>query len=299
MPAAQPSGPVTTQRHTDALRVGVVGLGAIGRGVTLSLLSSGTTPIVFDVRSDASDGIDGIPRPAASAAELARGCDVVLIAVFDEEQAREALAGPDGILAGALPGLVVVVLSTVSVPAVMEFGGLCAARGVGLLDCGVTPGDQAPHNGLVGLLGGPDEVVARALPVLNAFARAVVHCGPLGAGMTAKIARNLITYATWAAVDEAASLAVSGGVDLSTFLAALRETEAQHAQPLKVLEVRANGVAVPQERVDNAAQVASKDLAAATELAAMQHLSLPLTEAVKPLMRDVFAGGQHYSRGAE
>ncbi|OJZ76186.1 hypothetical protein BRW65_01810 [Mycobacterium paraffinicum] len=274
----------------------MVGLGAIGTGIVVSLLRSGRTPLVFDVRPDAADGIEGISQQEASAAELARGCDVVLLAVFDEEQARHALAGPGGILAGALPGSIVVVLSTVPVAAVKEFHTMCAAHDVALLDCGVTPGDQAAHNGLVGLLGGPDHIVARALPVLKDFARAIVHCGPVGAGMTAKIARNLITYATWAAVDEAADLAVAGGVDLPTFLEALRETEAEHAQPLKMLEVRTFPVAVPQDRIANAINVATKDLDAATALAAARGVATPLTEAVKPLMGGVFAGRRPAAR---
>lgn len=275
--------------HTDGLRAGVVGLGAIGRGVALSLLASGRTPHVYDIKSDAADGLKGIPRLEVSAAELARKCDVALVAVFNEEQAREALLGPDGLLAGARPGLIVVLLSTVSVPTVVALERQCAARNVALLDCGVTPGDQAPLNGIVGLLGGPDDVVKRAMPILQDFARAIVHCGSTGAGMTVKIVRNLITYATWAAVDEAATIAAAAGIEPATLFAALQETEAQHAQTLKMLAVRASGARVPQERLDNAVNVASKDLHAATSLATEHGRSAPLTEAIKPLMHNVFA----------
>ena len=56
------------------------------------------------------------------------------------------------------------------------------------------------------------------LPVLEAFSKAVVHCGPLGAGMTTKLARNAITYSMWAAVREATALADAGGVAPSTLL---------------------------------------------------------------------------------
>ena len=73
----------------------------------------------------------------------------------------------------------------------------------------MTGGTVAAKNGLVTMVGGPDEAVQRALPVLEAFSKNVVHCGPLGAGMATKLARNAITYAMWAAVREATSLAAS------------------------------------------------------------------------------------------
>ena len=273
----------------ERLQAGVVGLGAIGLGVSLSLLRSGRTPVVFDIRAGAGDPLHGRVDQAPSGADLARACDVVLVAVLDESQVREVIMGPEGILAGARPGLIVVLLSTVAVPVVHEIAGVCAAHGVHLLDCGVTPGHEAPNNNLVGFLGGYDDVVARALPVLKDFARAIVHCGPLGSGMTVKIARNVVSYCAWAAVDEAVNLAAAAGIPPATMFAALREADAQHPQYLKNLEVRVSDVDVPPERVANALLTAAKDLRAATDLAAARGIDLPLTQLTKPLIRNVFA----------
>lgn len=288
MPAPQQDRP-TADTAPEGQRVGVVGLGAIGLGVSRSLARSGRTPAVFDIRPEAADALDGIANQLASAAELALLCDVVLIAVLDETQAHDALTGPEGILAGARPGLIAVLLSTIPVPAVHRLAGICAGRGVHVLDCGVTPGHEAPNNNLVGFVGGPDDIVGQAMPVLEGFARAIVHCGPLGSGMTVKIARNMISYCTWSAVDEAVNLAGAAGVPAATMLAALREADAEHPQYLKNLEVRASRVPVARERVENALVTAAKDLAAATDLAAAHGMDLPLTELTKPLIRNVFA----------
>lgn len=279
-------------RPVGDLRVGIVGLGAIGAGVAVSLARRGRRPLVFDSRPDAAITTPGVAEPVSSAADLAGGCDVVLVAVFDEAQVREVLVASDGVLAGARPDLIVVILSTIAVSAVRELADLCGRSGVHLLDCGVTPGDQAPHNAVVALVGGPGDVVTRAMPVLDDFARAVVYCGPVGSGMTLKIARNLVTYCTWVAVDQALTLAVGAGVDADTFLAAMRETEAKHPQPLKMLEVRnaisAGRLTMSAERADNAVNVAAKDLDAAVRLAAARGLSLPLADAIKPMIRQVF-----------
>ncbi|MET0698890.1 MAG: NAD(P)-binding domain-containing protein, partial [Mycobacterium sp.] len=188
----------------SAPRAGVIGLGMIGGGVAVSLARRGRTPLVFDVRPDAADDLAGVPRQASSAADVARDSDVVLLAVVNAAQVREVLRADDGVLAGAHPGLIVVLLSTLAVPDVHELADECREFGVSLLDCGVTPGDQAANNGLVAMVGGDDCTVRRAMPVLDDFAKRVVHCGPLGAGMATKIARNVITYGTWRAVQEAA-----------------------------------------------------------------------------------------------
>lgn len=60
---------------------------------------------------------------------------------------------------------------------VREFATICADSGVVLLDCGVTPGDKAADNGMITMVGGEDEAVGHAKPVLADFAKEVVHCG--------------------------------------------------------------------------------------------------------------------------
>lgn len=145
------------------LRTGVIGLGMIGRGVATSLVRSGLAPTaVFDVRAKAADDLDGVLAQSASPAAVADASDVVLLAVLDDAQARDVLTGEDGIFTTRRDGLVVVLLSTVPVEAVHELGALCAEHGAALLDAGVTGGAQAAENGLVVMVGGPDEAVGRA-----------------------------------------------------------------------------------------------------------------------------------------
>ncbi|HTQ16639.1 NAD(P)-dependent oxidoreductase [Mycobacterium sp.] len=277
--------------EADALRAGIVGLGAIGGGVAVSMVRRGRLPSVFDVRPDAADGLDGVPAPQHSPGDVARDSDVVLVAVVNAAQARDVLAGPDGILAASRPGLIVVLLSTVSLEDVRELAELCAAGGATLLDCGVTRGDEAAKHGIVAMIGGPDDAVAKAWPVLEDFARAVVHCGPLGAGMTVKIARNLITYGVWAVVDEAANLARANNVSLQTLLEVLEAADSDAGpQTLRLLKVRAAGIKVPPDYAEQVEMLAGKDLDAAASLGQELGVSTPLALAVKPLMRDVYTG---------
>ena len=272
------------------LRPGVIGLGMIGGGVAVSLARSGLPPAaVHDVRQDAADGLEGVPPCVASPAAVAAVSDVVLLAVVDADQARAVLTGAEGVLAQAGPGTTVVLLSTVGLAAVRELAALCETQGVTLLDAGVTNGPGAATNGLVTMVGGPDEAVAAAMPVLEAYSRAVVHCGPLGAGMTTKLARNAITYSMWAAVREATSLAAAGGVSPATLLHVLEKAD-DTVSPLLHLQLKAVDYTIAEEQQAWAAGLADKDLAAAQELAAELGLDLPIVGQVRPRMADVYAG---------
>ena len=100
------------------------------------------------------------------------------ISVFDAKQAMSVLTAADGVLAAARGGLIVVVLSTVTIRELRELDTVCAQAGVTLLDAGVSDGSEAARNGMVVMVGGPDDAVARALPVLEGFGKKVAARRP-------------------------------------------------------------------------------------------------------------------------
>jgi len=271
----------TTDPVRIAPRAGVIGLGMIGGGVAVSLARSGRIPVVYDIRPDAADDLLGVPPVAASPVDVARDSDVVLVAVVDANQARAVLCADDGVLAGAHPGLVVVLLSTVAVPVVHDLARECSAKGVELLDCGVTPGDQAADNGLVAILGGDDDAVRAAMPVLVDFAKEVVHCGPLGAGMATKIARNVITYGTWRAVQEAANLVRAAGVAPERLIEVVQAADPEGTTLFSWLRNQIAAQPDTRAMVPQVRRLMDKDLAAAQELAADCGISVPLVDAAR------------------
>lgn len=285
--ATRSSARAAADRH--APRAGVIGLGMIGGGVAVSLARRGRVPAVFDVRPEAADALAGVPDVLGSAAEVARISDVVLVAVVDADQARTVLTGPGGILAGAAPGSVVVLLSTVAVPVVHELAALCAEHGVDLLDCGVTPGDKAADNGLVAILGGDAAVVERACPVLVDFAKEVVHCGPLGAGMATKIARNVVTYGCWRAVHEASTLAAAAGVDPAKLMTVIDSADPDGATLLSWLRMRTAATPKVRALVPQVERLMDKDLAAAQDLAGTLGVDIPLVDVARNHVAETLA----------
>uniref|UniRef100_A0AAU2VLU1 NAD(P)-binding domain-containing protein n=1 Tax=Streptomyces sp. NBC_00008 TaxID=2903610 RepID=A0AAU2VLU1_9ACTN len=269
----------------DTLRAGVIGLGMIGGGVAVSLARSGRVPAVHDVRPDAAADLAGVPDPLGSPAEVARASDVVMVAVVDAGQAREVIGGDNGLLRAARPGLTIVLLATVALPVVHELAALCAEQGVGFLDCGVTPGDKAAENGMVAILGGEQRTVDAAGPVLEDWAKKVVHCGPLGAGMATKIARNVVTYGSWRTVAEAAALARAAGVDPDCLAEVIEAADPEGRTLLQLLRMRdADGI-LPEAVGRQIEPLMTKDLDAARDLAAALGVQAPLVDAVRTQAR--------------
>jgi 3-hydroxyisobutyrate dehydrogenase-like beta-hydroxyacid dehydrogenase/alkylhydroperoxidase/carboxymuconolactone decarboxylase family protein YurZ len=203
-----------------------------------------------------------------------------MVAVVNAAQARDVITRPDGLLAGAHRDLIIVLLSTVALQVVQELAAHCASVQVDFLDCGVTPGNKAAENGMVAMVGGEHAVVERAQPVLSDWARKVVHCGPLGAGMATKIARNVITYGSWRTVAEASALAEAAGVDPAKLLEVIDAADPEGNTLLQLLRLRNEQGALPEVVARQIEPLMTKDLAAAHELAATLGVDAPLIEVV-------------------
>jgi 3-hydroxyisobutyrate dehydrogenase len=196
------------------LRAGVVGLGRMGSPMARCVAQAGIPTTVYDVRAEVvrEAEVHGA-RGVGSAAEVARESDVICIVVLDLPQVEEVLFGADGIIAGAHDGLVVCVCSTIDDDAVAPLAERTAQHGVALIDSGVAGGPpNAELASLVTMVGGPDDTLERARPVLDAFSAEVVHAGPLGAGMQLKLVKNLGSYLVLCAANETMRFADALGI---------------------------------------------------------------------------------------
>ncbi len=281
----------------SALRVGVVGLGMIGGGLAQCFLRHNRALSVYDIRPEAAASLPGVPAVLASPAALTRQSDVVIIAVVTGEQARAALTGPEGILAAAHENLTIVLVSTVAVEIVHELAAMAAQHGVAFMDAGVTGGDKAATGGLVTLVGGEAADIEAIRPVLDEFALRVFHIGPLGSGMAAKIARNVMTFGIWRVVFEAGLLAEAAGVDLRMLAQAARDSDPEDSLATLFLTTRGTVAELPPDdaagraRAGHVAALMHKDLSAALELGRSLGLALPVTALIETKGDAIFGLG--------
>ncbi len=279
-------------------KVGVIGLGDIGRGVAANIVRAGLELVVCDIRPEAVAAFAETARVAADPGALAASVDVAVVAVVDDSQVTEVLVGPKGAFGSARPGTSFVVVATISSTTVERMAQLATASGCELVDCGVSGGPVAAAEGrLVAMVGGSEQAVARVRPVLDAFSSHVVHMGPPGAGLQAKLARNIVQYGSWLAAYEGQRLAEAAGIELSKLALAIRESDSLIGGASRLMfrdtvtpfGDDANAMIVDAMRAG--ANLARKDLRAALDLASELDVSLPMTEMTEQLCDDVFGLG--------
>ncbi len=298
MTETESPAPAAASAAATAIRVGVVGLGDIGRGVAGTFADAGLVLTVCDVRAEATEALAARASVAGSPAELAGRSDTVFVAVVNDEQVREVVGGPDGILAGAGPGCSVVILSTITTSTLVELAPGCASRGVALVDCGVSGGPGAAASGqLVCMVGGAAGAVEAVRPALEVMGSLILHMGPLGAGLRAKLARNVVQYGSWLAAYEAQCLAEAAGIDLQLLGQAIKASDALIGGA-STLMFRTTVAPWPAEThagllqaMRNGAALAHKDLAAAMALADGLGVPMPLAGLTEATCDRIFGLG--------
>jgi 3-hydroxyisobutyrate dehydrogenase-like beta-hydroxyacid dehydrogenase len=277
------------------LRAGFIGLGNIGKPLASHLVPTGFETTLYDIAEEPVRELEKAGAKAAqSPRELAENADVIGICVPEDRHVRAVMTGEDGILAGASPGTVVAIHSTVLPATVLELAEQAAPRGVSLLDACVTGGEQRAAEGVVTyLVGGDASVLAKARPFLDASSETVIHAGELGNGAKLKLCINVVTYIQWAAAYEGCKLAMATGLPTEVFEEAGRANGQLTELQLRYLV----GVKLPGEaRASEAYQrvvrghmhTAEKDLAWALQLARESGLTLPVSGLVSQTMARLY-----------
>ncbi|MCC8167486.1 MAG: 2-hydroxy-3-oxopropionate reductase [Planctomycetes bacterium] len=289
-PAAAPEGKGHSGRKDHSMRIAFIGLGIMGKPMARNLHRAGHDMIVYNRSRPAVDELAGDGMTAASSpAEAAAKADVVVTMLPNSPQVREVVAGENGVLAGAKPGLVLVDMSSIAPLAAREIAALCEEKGVTMLDAPVSGGEPKAIDASLAVMAGGDKDTFDRLrkPVLLAMAATAVYCGPVGAGNAAKLANQIIVAANIAAVAEALTLASQSGVDPAVVVDAIRGGLAGST----VLEAKAPMMLrddfTPGFKID----LHLKDLANALETAHEVGSPLPLTAQITEMFQTVRADG--------
>lgn len=190
------------------IRVGVIGLGNMGRPIAENVLRAGFPTVVSDLRSDAVDTLR-VPgaQAAASPRDVAARSDIILLVVPDSAAAQRVLFGRGGVAGGAGKGAVVVDMTTGDPRRSKPFADRLARGGVAYLDAPMTGGATGAQTGrLLLMVGGDREVYERCLPVFQRISKRAIHVGPVGAGHVMKLVHNHVSHAVFAATCEGVAL---------------------------------------------------------------------------------------------
>ncbi len=215
--------------QTPTQRIGFIGLGLMGKPMAGHILKAGY-PLTVHNRSRAA--VDELAaqgaRAAASPREVAANSDVVITMLPDSPDVESVVIGPDGILAGARPGLIHVDMSTISATATRRIAALEAEHGVIHVDAPVSGGEIGAQNATLTIMAGGDENAVSAVePIFRVMGKRITHIGPIGCGQVAKACNQIMVAAQMVAMGELLIMAQKAGADSEKVVEAIKGGAAQ------------------------------------------------------------------------
>jgi len=200
-------------------------------------LAAGHDLVVLDTSAEAMTPLVASGANAAtSIAELARGCEVILLSLPGPPVIETVVFGDDGILDHLRPDQVLFDLSTSSLSLAIRIHDAFAERGASMLDAPVSGGPLgAESRDLAFWVGGDKSVYERFLPILRSMGDKPKYCGPIGSGTVVKLAHNLSGHLIMRSLAETFSLAVRAGVDPLELWDAMRLGVVGKGSPLDML----------------------------------------------------------------
>ena len=258
----------------EKARVGIVGVGRMGLAMLKHLIKQGYQVTACDIDDkQLAKARDAGAAAVATPAEVARAADFVIVAVGYDEEVRQVVLEVDGLLANLAPGSIIAVSSTAKPDTVKALDEQAKAHGVAILDAPICRGRFAADDGtLLALVGGKPDVVERGRAIYRCFCSDYAHLGEVGHGQVGKTMNNLLLWINAVGLIEAGRLAQTTGIDLVKLRAAL---------------LISSGASDALKEWDGVSFTwALKDMQIVADLADKAGLSLPITGAIKELVKE-------------
>jgi len=210
-------------------RIGFIGLGLMGKPMAGHLVKAGYSVTVHN-RSQSS--VEELVAQGAQAAfspkEVAANSDVLITMLPDSPDVKTVALGPNGILAGARPGLVHIDMSTIAAADARLIAEHESANGIDNLDAPVSGGDIGARNAtLTIMVGGQPGVFEKCLPIFETLGKKITHIGDHGAGQIAKACNQIMVAAQMVAMGELLVFAQKAGADPRAVVEAIKAGAAQ------------------------------------------------------------------------
>ncbi|MEP0393386.1 MAG: NAD(P)-dependent oxidoreductase [Erythrobacter sp.] len=278
-----------------SFKIAFIGLGVMGGPMTGHLARAGFSVAAYNRSPQRADSWrktwdqEGLEVAFADTpANAAQGADVVCICVGNDEDLASVTTSTGGVLEAMSEGALLIDHTTTSSDMARRLGGVCAERSIAFVDAPVSGGQAGAQNGRLAIMcGGSDEAMARATPVMEAYAKSIVHVGPIGAGQTAKMANQMCIAGVLGGLSEAIRLAQGAGLDLDKTYEAISGGAAQSWQ----MDNRWATMANDEFEFGFAVDWMRKDLGYALDEAKRLGLSSPISSLVDQFYAEVQASG--------
>ncbi len=268
------------------MRTAFVGLGVMGYPMAAYLAKSGHDVTVYNRTTARAESwcLEHGGQAAPTPAEAASDAEVVFSCVGDDDDVREVLLGENGVLASISNGVLMVDHTTASATVAREVAEVAGGKSVGFLDAPVSGGQAGAENGqLTVMVGGAKDDFERGAPVINCFAKAITHIGPVGAGQLAKMVNQICIAGVVQGLAEGLHFAKKADLDPALVIESISKGAAQSWQ----MENRWKTMVNDEFDFGFAVDWMRKDLAIALDEAATNGATLELTQLVDRFYAEV------------
>jgi 3-hydroxyisobutyrate dehydrogenase-like beta-hydroxyacid dehydrogenase len=273
---------------SEHAKLGYIGLGNMGAPMAKRLVDWPGGVTVFDVRTEAMTPLAEAGATLADSLADVAAADIISVTVLNDEQVRDVVGE---LAANAKPGTVIAIHSTISPDTAVELAEQLAPQGIQVVDAPVSGGGGAAEKGeLATMVGADREVYERIKPAFKQWASMVIHAGQPGAGTRMKLARNMLTFTSYAAACEAMKLAEAAGIDLQALGRVVRHTDALTGGPGAIMVREDMTQLAPDHWLHDAFThtrgLGEKDLSLALALGEALDVDLPLAEVALERLAD-------------
>ncbi len=264
-------------------RVGFIGLGNMGKPMAVNLVRAGFPVTVLDLDPAPVAELEALgAQRAETPRQVAEASDVICSVVMNDRQTLDVMlpGSGGGVLAGAAPGSLIVLHSTISIGTCRAVQEAAAPLGVRVIDAAVSGAAERSEAGTLSLMIGGDEAdVARARPLFEVVGSELFHLGALGMGQAAKQCNNLMSLLNIHVVEEALRLAQALGIDEAK-MREVAEASTGDSWALRNIDQMRGISGLHGDPVLGMARFGRKDLSLACKLAASIGEPVPIADFV-------------------
>jgi 2-hydroxy-3-oxopropionate reductase len=269
--------------------LGFIGLGVMGRPMSLNLLKAGYDLRVYDIRKEAVDLL--VQEGAVSCStpsEVAKKAKVIITMLPDSPQVEKVISGNSGIFESVQPGTLIIDMSSIAPAVAVKLGAMALERGVGMLDAPVSGGEPKAIDGTLSIMaGGWEEDFQQAKKYFDILGSSAVLMGGIGSGNITKLANQIMVAVHLAAMSEAMVFAEKAGVDSDKVFQAIRGGLAGSA----VLDAKMPLILERNFKPGGPLRMHTKDLVNVRNTAFEMDAPIPLTTQIMEFMKALKVDG--------
>jgi 2-hydroxy-3-oxopropionate reductase len=270
--------------------IGFIGLGVMGKPMSLNLIKTGYSLMVSDINPQrekeviaAGAVIGNSPR------HIGESCELIFTMLPNSPEVEEVIAGQNGVLEGAKPGSIIVDMSSIDPMVAIRVSGMASSKSVDMLDAPVSGGEPKAIDGTLSIMvGGKEEVFGRVKPVLMAMGASAVLIGDIGSGNICKRANQIMVALHLASMSEAMVFAEKAGADTEKVFQAIRGGLAGST----VLDAKMPLILERNFKPGGPIRMHTKDLLNVRDTALEIDAPIPLTTQVLEYMKALKADGK-------